>query len=217
MISEVTNEDNMQMMARYPDKFFDLAIVDPEYGIGAGKMTMGKGKRKKFQQGKCWDNQIPTFTYFDELLRVSNNQIIWGGNYFGLPSTKCFIVWDKLNEGRDFADCEMAWTSFESVARIFKMRPQNMDGGKIHPTQKPIRLYKWLLQNYANPGDKILDTHLGSGSSRIAAYDLGFDFYGCELDKDYFDTQEKRFAKHISQQRLFAPEQPQVAVQQLLL
>jgi len=207
MISEVTNEDNMAMMSRYPDKFFDLAIVDPEYGIGAGKMTMGKGKRKKFNQDKDWDSKPPEQSYFDELFRVSKNQIIWGGNYFidKLSPTKHFLIWDKLNDGRDFADCEFAWSSLDTVARLFKMRPQNMDGGKIHPTQKPYKLYRWIMDQYCSIGCKILDTHLGSGSSRIAAYDLGFDFYGCELDKDYFDASCKRFNTHIAQQKLFAP------------
>jgi len=190
--------DCMEYMRGLPDKAFDLAIVDPPYGIDAANMTLGKGKRKKYKKSD-WDKIPPSGDYFSELFRVSKNQIIWGGNYFieHLRPTKCFFIWDKNNAGRDFADCEFAWSSFDSVARIFVFRPQNMDGGKIHNTQKPIALYKWLLQNYAKQGDRILDTHLGSGSSRIAAFDLGFEFVGCELDKDYFDMQEKRFSEHV--------------------
>jgi site-specific DNA-methyltransferase (adenine-specific) len=199
----ITNEDNMQLMARYPDKYFDLAICDPPYGIGAGNMTLGKGKRKKFTQGKDWDNGIPTDEYFEELQRVSVNQIIWGGNYFDLPPTKAFLIWDKINDDRDFAECEYAWTSFNSVARVHRQRPQNMDGGKIHPTQKPIKLYKWLLDKYAKQGDKILDTHLGSGSIAIACHDYGFDLTACELDKEYFDAAMKRINNHMAQTKLF--------------
>ena len=199
----ITNEDNMELMARYPDKYFDLAICDPPYGIGAGNMTLGKGKRKKFTQGKDWDNGIPTDEYFEELQRVSVNQIIWGGNYFDLPPTKAFLIWDKINDDRDFAECEYAWTSFNSVARVHRQRPQNMDGGKIHPTQKPIKLYKWILDKYAKQGDKILDTHLGSGSIAIACHDYGFDLTACELDKEYFDAAMKRINNHMLQTKLF--------------
>ena len=143
---------------------------------------------------KNWDSEIPGKEYFEELFRVSKNQIIWGGNYFGLPPTRCFLVWDK-GEGfynRTFAECELAWTSFDLNTVKFKHDPLAKGDykGKIHPTQKPVQLYKWLLQNYAKAGDKILDTHLGSGSSRIAAHKLGFEFVGCELDKDYFEAQE---------------------------
>lgn len=194
----------MAVMARYPDKYFDLAIVDPPYGINAGKMTLGKGKRKKFTQGKDWDNGIPDDVYFEELQRVSKNQIIWGGNYFDLPPTKSFLIWDKINDDRDFAECEYAWTSFDSVARVFRQRPQNMDGGKIHPTQKPVRLYWWILNKYAKPDFKIIDTHLGSGSSAIAANQFGTsEFIGTEIDKDYFDAAVKRFDLVTSQQQLF--------------
>ena len=199
----ITNEDNMLLMARYPDKHFDLAIVDPPYGINAGNMTLGKGKRKKFTQGKNWDNDIPTDEYFTELQRVSVNQIIWGGNYFDLPPTKSFLIWDKINDDRDFAECEFAWTSFSSVARVHRQRPQNMDGGKIHPTQKPVKLYKWILDKYAKQGDKILDTHLGSGSIAIACHDYGFDLTACELDKEYFDQAIKRINNHMAQTKLF--------------
>lgn len=203
MISELKQMDCMEYMRQFPDKFFDLACVDPPYGIGAGKMTLGKGKRKKYSPGKDWDNSIPDDTYFDELQRISKDQIIWGGNYFYLPPTKCFLIWDKKNDDRDFAECELAWTSLESVARMFRMRPQNMDGGKQHPTQKPVQLYRWIFKNYANPGFKILDTHLGSGSSRIAAHDMKCDFWSCEIDPEYVATAEKRFQQYASAPMLF--------------
>jgi site-specific DNA-methyltransferase (adenine-specific) len=207
-ISIVTNEDNMAMMARYPDKFFDLAIVDPPYGIS---VNMNAGKRKNEKQKhakKNWDNEAPTNIYFQELFRVSKNQIVWGGNCFILPVSYGWIFWDKQISGDvTFSHGELAWTSFNKSLKKFVYRIQNAIELRIHPTQKPTNLYNWILQNYATPGDKILDTHLGSGSSRIAAYDLGFDFYGCELDKDYFAAQEKRFATHIAQQKLFAPVQ----------
>lgn len=200
MISECTNEDCMVMMARYPDKFFDLAIVDPPYGIGAGNMQMGSGKHI-FKKGG-WDDGIPDKKYFDELFRVSANQIIWGGNYFTefLPPSPHWIVWDKRNPNLSFAEGELAWQSSGSLLRIKKHYSAMVeDGGKIHPTQKPAAIYYWVLNNYASVGDKILDTHLGSGSSRIAAYKLGFDFWGCEIDKDYFEAQEKRFKEAINE------------------
>jgi site-specific DNA-methyltransferase (adenine-specific) len=204
-ISIVENRDCMEAMKEFPDKYFELAIVDPPYGFGVN-MNMGrrKGKAKKHED-KDWDDSIPNDDYFDELFRVSENQIIWGGNYFGLPANKCFIIWDKAEGiyGRDFAEAEYAWASFNESSRIWKHGPNQID--RIHPTQKPIKLYKWILHNYAKPGDKILDTHLGSGSSRIAAYDMGFDFWGYELDKDYFDAQEKRFKQHTSQIKMFQP------------
>lgn len=203
--------DCMEYMRQFPDKHFQLSIVDPPYGIGASKGTWGgsnKGKVTDYGK-KDWDEATPTDEYFLELQRVSKNQIVWGGNYFALQPSSCWLVWDKLNSAH-FADCELAWTSFESAVRKFTYRwngmlQQNMKDKehRIHPTQKPIALYKWLLHNYAKPGDKILDTHLGSGSSRIAAYDLGFDFYATELDKDYFDAQEKRFQNFKSQLKLF--------------
>lgn len=197
-ISEVTCEDCMIMMSRYPDKFFELAVVDPPYGIGVNGMKMGDRKTVK-PDTRQWDNKTPDNTYFVELNRVSKNQIIWGGNYFNLPATSCFIIWDKAETmyGRDFAECEQAWTSFDSPAKMFKRSPNQLD--RFHPTQKPIALYSWLLKNYAKPGDKILDTHLGSGSSRIAAYKLGFDFYGCEIDHEYYEQAEKRFKKAIAE------------------
>lgn len=196
-MTQVFNMDCMDAMREFPDKFFDLSIVDPPYGIGVNSMNMG-GRKTVTPSSKKWDNSIPDDTYFIELFRVSKNQIIWGGNYFTLPPSQYFAIWDKGETmyGRDFAECEYAWI-LNGGTRIFKKNPIQMD--RFHPTQKPVTLYKWLLKNYAEPGMKILDTHLGSGSSRIAAYDMGFDFWGYELDKDYFDAHEKRFKQHISQ------------------
>jgi site-specific DNA-methyltransferase (adenine-specific) len=198
-ISQVTNEDCMELMSRYPDKYFELAIVDPPYGIGISKNPFRQKHSKK-----TWDDAIPQENYFNELFRVSKNQIIWGGNYFNLQPTQCFIIWDKIQpENFSSAMCEMAWTNFEKPAKIIRKRVVNSEANKIHPTQKPVKLYEWLLKNYASEGDKILDTHLGSGSSRIAADKMGFDFYACELDRDYFEAQEKRFKEYKSQLILF--------------
>lgn len=204
----------MAAMAGMADKSFDLAIVDPPYGLNAaGGGVGGKYLRLKLDAGtfeiKPWDLYTPPPEYFTELQRVSNKQIIWGGNFFNLAPMPSYVIWDKGAGFRDrsFAECELAWLNWKSCPRIFTYDPlANRDYvNKVHPTQKPITLYKWLLTNYAKQGDKILDTHLGSGSSRIAAYDLGFDFTGYELDKDYFDAQEERFANHIAQPKLFAP------------
>ena len=214
----ITNEDNMELMARYPDNYFDLAIVDPPYGIGMSKGTMSSNKEKKITSkriytSKDWDSSIPTKEYFKELFRVSKNQIIWGGNYMieHLNNTSCFVVWDKKsNDGSNFADAELAWTSFKTAVRVFKYdwvgfgylnNPQKEK--KIHPTQKPIALYKWLLEKYAKPTDKILDTHLGSGSIAIACHDYGFDLTACELDKEYFDKAMTRINNHVAQTKLF--------------
>jgi site-specific DNA-methyltransferase (adenine-specific) len=199
-ISEVYNEDCLIGLARYPDNFFQLSIVDPPYGIDRGE-TFG-GKNWKEYEKKKWDKSAPTGEYFAELRRVSKNQIIWGANYFPvhLDASMGWIFWDK---GQDLtmSDGELAFSSFDrALRRITLNRCYNGEqGGLIHPTQKPVKLYKWLLQNYANTGDKILDTHLGSGSSRIAAYKLGFDFYGWEIDKQYFEAQEQRFKKAIAE------------------
>lgn len=205
----LTCEDNMEMMARYPDKYFDLAIVDPPYGINAEQGT-NRASRKMFSDKVYgWDSSIPGSDYFNELRRVSIHQIIWGGNYFlnHLGNTRGFVIWDKLNPDRCFADCEFAWSSIDGVARIFNTtRVQELnkkDNGKIHPTQKPTQLYKWLLSNYAKEGDKILDTHLGSMSIAIACYDRGFELTGCELDKDYFDAGIKRVENHKKQLTIF--------------
>jgi site-specific DNA-methyltransferase (adenine-specific) len=191
----------MELMARYPDKYFDLAIVDPPYGISinnSGRLGHYGGK------GKKWDNEIPTQEYFKELFRISKNQIIWGANYFNMPPTRCFLIWDKQQpQDVSFASCEYSWTSFDKSAKTFYMRPQNADDYRIHPTQKPVKLYEWLLMNYAKEGDKILDTHLGSGSIAIACHNLGFELTACELDKDYYEAAIKRLDQHKAQQRLF--------------
>ena len=224
-VSIVTQEDNLAMMSRYPDKFFDLAVVDPPYGIGASNVKRGGKKHgnscavSKDYGNKDWDNQVPEANYFNELIRVSKNQVIWGGNYMChlLPPSSCWLVWDKLTGENGYADFELAYTSFDKACRKFTFRWQGMLQGNMaekelryHPTQKPIILYRWILEKFAVPKQKILDTHLGSGSSRIAAYDLGFDFYGCEKDYDYWLAAENRFKTHIAQQKLFAPEQIKV-------
>jgi site-specific DNA-methyltransferase (adenine-specific) len=195
-ISEVYNIDCMEYMKNISDKFFDLAVVDPPYGINVTSMNMGGRITIRPDKSKNWDSTIPPKIYFDELFRVSKNQIIFGGNYFNLPQSQYFIIWDKGETmyGRDFAECEYAWCR-SGGTRIFKKSPNQLK--RIHPTQKPISLYAWILKNYAKSGDKILDTHLGSGSSRIAAYKLGFDFYATEIDKDYFEAQEKRFKEEL--------------------
>ena len=206
---KITNEDNMNLMARYEDNYFDLAIVDPPYGIGASGMTMGSGKNKKYNKDKKWDNATPDLGYFIELQRVSKNQIIWGGNYFTdkLNPSRCYVFWDKgINGDCDFADGELAWCSFDKVLRVAPIRYKGFLGAdkvRIHPTQKPVKLYEWLLINYAKEGDKILDTHLGSGSIAISCHNLHFDLTACELDKDYFDAAMKRISDHKKQQRLF--------------
>ena len=188
---ELLNCDCMEYMATVPDKYFDLAIVDPPYGIGAGNKTYGKRKEK--HQKKDWDSVTPSQLYFDELKRVSDKQIIWGGNYFNLPPSQGFLIWDK-KQPHDFslAMCEFAWSSIQRPAKIFRFSVL-AEKGKQHPTQKPIKLYEWLLTNYAKKGQRILDTHLGSGSSAIAAHYFGVDFVGCELDKDYFEAAKARF------------------------
>ena len=221
-MTEAINMDCVEAMRNMPDNAFDLAIVDPVYGgvTQGGYMThnhgqrigTGKANQKGYHAG-LWNQGKTGSEYFAELLRVSRNQIVWGGQYFtdDLPESQCWIVWDKLHpDGIGFADCELAWTSFDEAARVFRFRwngmiQQDMKNKeeRIHPTQKPVALYKWLLQKYAKPGMRILDTHLGSGSSRIAAYDLGFDFVGYEIDKRYFDDQEKRFMQHTNQMNLF--------------
>jgi site-specific DNA-methyltransferase (adenine-specific) len=197
-LSETFNRDCVEAMKEYPDNYYSLALVDPPYGIKASSGASTNGTmRKKIASGEIkggdWDNAVPNKEYFEELFRVSKNQIIWGGNYFDLPPSKCFLIWDKGESiyNRDFAECEMAWASFDKCARIYKLFPNQAD--RIHPTQKPIGLYKWILDRFAKEGDKILDTHLGSQSSRIAAYKSGLDFTGFELDKEYFEQGNKRF------------------------
>lgn len=198
--SEVFNMDCIDGMKQYPDNHFELAIVDPPYGIGISSNPVRQQHKKK-----SWDNSIPLKEYFDELKRVSVNYIIWGGNYFidYLGNSQGFIIWDKKQpEDFSLAMCEFAYSSIQSPAKIFRYSVLS-EQDKIHPTQKPVKLYKWLLTKYAKEGDKILDTHLGSGSSRIAAYDLGFEFTGFELDEDYFKASEKRFKQHTDQLTLF--------------
>lgn len=198
----IYNMDCMELLKATPDKFYDLAIVDPPYGIdinSSGRIGHYGGKNKN------WDIEIPSDDYFYELMRSSKNQIIWGANYFGLPSTRCFLIWDKQQpESVSFASCEYAWTSFDQSAKTYYQRPQNADIERIHPTQKPVKLYEWLLTNYAKPGDKILDTHLGSGSHAIACNNLGFELTACELDKDYYEASIKRIKQAAAQERLFA-------------
>ena len=200
---EITNEDNMELMARYPDNYFDLAIVDPPYGIERFKKG-GSIVNKYGDETRDWNNEKPTEEYFKELFRVSKYQIIWGSNNFNLPTSEYFIIWQKGNALEfSFAMCEQAWTNVKKPAKLFKhLHVQNKEK-RMHPTQKPVKLYEWLLMNYAKEGDKILDTHLGSGSIAIAAHNLSYELTACELDKDYFEASIKRIKNHISQQRLF--------------
>ena len=204
---KITNECNMELMARYEDNYFDLAIVDPPYGIGMPQCETGKWKRK-IHEKKEWDKSIPDEQYFKELFRVSKNQIIWGGNYFldYLTNTPCVVFWDKKNGDNFMSDGEIAWTSFNTRVRRFKynhIQEHNKGIERIHPTQKPVKLYEWLLMNYANKGDKIVDTHLGSGSIAIACHNLGYELEGYELDKEYFEAAKKRLHQHQSQIRMF--------------
>ncbi len=210
--------DCMDGMKQFPDKYFELAIVDPPYGdVTKGgymkniKSTIHLAQVKDYETA-IWDQQKPGRDYFKELFRVSKNQIIWGGNYFVSmigKDSQCWVVWDKNNTGR-FADGELAWTSFNTAVRIFKytwngMIQEHMDRKevRIHPTQKPVDLYKWLLNNYANKGDKILDTHVGSASSLIACHDMGFEYVGFEIEKSYYDLAIDRLDKHTAQLSLF--------------
>lgn len=193
MTSEVHNIDCIGFMRTLPDKAFALAIADPPYGLDKCS-TQGSGKLKcrvlNTGNVKRWDN-APSQEFFDELFRVSEHQIIWGGNYFNLPPTRCFVCWDKCQPWENFSQAEFAWTSFDKPAKMF--RYDNRRGGKIHPTQKPVELYAYLLRTFAKDGDSIFDPMMGSQSSRIAAYRMGFDYVGCELDKDYFTSGCNRF------------------------
>ncbi len=243
---EILNCDCMDYMATLPNKAFDLAIVDPPYGINAPNMSMGQNKNRtdgwsrgdstavKIKKGRLnqgggkfknrllntsdidWDGQIPSEEYFKELFRVSVNQIIFGGNYFDLPPTRCVVCWNKCQPWENFSQWEMAWTSFDKPASLFSF--SNTGGAnadkKIHPTQKPRQLYQWLLSRYAKPGQRILDTHLGSGSNAIACYDFGVEFVGCEIDQEYFMASKERVEKHMAQGRLFAPVQENKQIQQ---
>ena len=219
-VSEAYCIDCMEYMRSIPDKFFDLAVVDPPYGINATKMNMGttpgnqstatrlrkgrlnsgsgKLKRTAIQRMPAdWDYEQPGPDYFQELFRVSRNQIIWGGNYFQLPPTRGIICWDKLQRWENFSQIELAWTSFNCPAKI--VRISNRGGAnnetRIHPTQKPVNLYAWIYEKYARDGDRILDTHMGSGSSRIAAFFAGLDYYGTEIDPVYFKDSQTRFER----------------------
>ena len=205
----ITREDNMELMARYPDNYFDLAIVDPPYGI-LNKTKRGGDHKFNMEEYSQWDVK-PNDDYFNELLRVSKNQIIWGGNYMTehLPPSMGWIIWDKGQRGFSLADGEMAWTSFNKAMRIFEfsragcIKSNNTMIEKFHPTAKPFELYKYCLDKYAKQGDKILDTHLGSGSIAIASHDYGFDLTACELDKEYFDKAMERINNHMAQTKLF--------------
>lgn len=202
---EITNEDNMALMSRYEDNHFELAIVDPPYGLG-DRTTKGgcnKNSQVKFKEHK-WDNEIPTDEYFIELKRVSKNQIVWGGNYFPFlwdKSCRGLITWDKMVYIPTMSQVEYAWYSLDKLPQLVKIN--NNDSNRQHPTQKPVKLYEWLLINYAKEGNKILDTHLGSGSIALACHNLGFELTACELDKEYYNASIKRIKDHISQQRLF--------------
>jgi len=211
LISDIYLMDCIEGMKQYPDNHFDLAIVDPPYGIDLANMNMGIGKSKKASKAKNrkwkaknWDEEVPNQEYFKELFRVSKNQIIWGGNYFNLGACSNFITWDKeIPEGLSFSDVEFAWTSFSGANKIFRYSAYKNKAEKFHPTQKPPELYKWRIHKYAKQGDKILDTHLGSGSSRIAAYKGGFNFVGFEIDPEYIEKSTIRFNNHINQLTLF--------------
>lgn len=188
------NMDCMQGMAQFPDNYFDLAIVDPPYGIDITK----SGRLQKYNSGSEWDSNVPTDDYFKELFRVSKNQVIWGGNYFRLNPTKCFLIWDKKQPQEiSFASCEYAWTSFTSTAKTFYLSPLHTGEERIHTTQKPIALYKWILSRYAKTGDIILDTHVGSASSLIACHRMGYKYVGFELDTEYYNRAKERLDKEI--------------------
>ena len=213
-LNKIYNMDCLEGMKQIPDKYFELAIVDPPYGINmdGGKIGGDNCGTAKNYTKKQWDDKAPDKSYFDELIRVSKNQIIWGANHFisRIPyDSSCWIVWDKDNTG-NFADCELAWTSFNTAVRKYRYRwngmlQENMKNKeiRIHPTQKPVALYKWLLKNYANKGDKILDTHVGSASSIIACIDMGFEYMGFELDKEYYEAAQERMRIHMQQQTIF--------------
>ena len=205
---KITNEDNMELMKRYPDNYFELAIVDPPYGIERSgqeeTFTKNRKHKRKLHIKKDWDSKTPNKYYFKELFRVSKNQIIWGGNYMTeyLKPSSCWLLWDKgFSEDVTFAQFEMAWTSFNSSAKKYDKHPSQQH--RIHPTQKPIKLYEWQIMRYAKEGDKILDTHLGSGSIAIACHNLGFDLTACELDKEYYDRAMKRIKEQTAQTTLF--------------
>ena len=208
---EITNEDCMDLLRRTPDNYYSLALVDPPYGIEMdGGSSIKKLKSRPNWKGckydkKDWDSQIPSIEYFNELFRVSKNQIIWGGNYFTefLKPTKSWLIWDKkMSHNENFSHAEMAWVSLKSITRLISHSATGTSDKKIHPTEKPVRLYKYCLDKYAKPNDKILDTHLGSGSIAIACHDYGFELTACELDESYYNSAIKRIQNHISQTKL---------------
>jgi len=214
MISEVYNMDCIEGMKQYPDKHFDLAVVDPPYGIGAGNVNFinrntANKNAEKFYRVNDWDKIRPDKIYFDEIRRVSKNQIVWGGNYFVdlMQPARCFLVWDKKTGDNSYADCEMALTSFDANAKIYTKHwlgsKAKDNDGRLHPTQKPIGLYEWIYKLFTKEEDLILDTHLGSQSSRIAANKAGLDFVGFEIDKEYFEQGNERYNNFISQLRMF--------------
>ena len=209
---QITNEDNMQLMSRYPDNYFDLAIVDPPYGIERFKKVSEKDlltksvHAKRFQRMQTVNDTKPSIEYWNELFRVSKNQIVFGANNFIMPPSEYFLIWDKKQAMPNFARCEYAWVSMglKTPAKICEHSIHiHNQTYKIHPTQKPVYLYKFILDNYTKPNDKILDTHLGSGSIAIACHDYGFDLTACELDKEYFDKAVERIKNHVGQQKLF--------------
>ena len=202
----ITNEDCMDLMARYPDKYFDLAIVDPPYGIE--RFKKGGSHVNKYGSIKgAWNNVKPQTEYFTKLFNISKKQIIWGGNYFTLPLTGGWIYWNKMRgKNFSFADGELAWTNFLNNIKQANIKYNGVFGAdtyRIHPTQKPVALYKWLLHNYAKPGDKILDTHLGSGSIAIACHDYNFELTACELDAEYYEAAVNRIKNHVNQLKMF--------------
>jgi site-specific DNA-methyltransferase (adenine-specific) len=211
----ITNEDNMELMARYPDNYFDLAIVDPPYGIDDKLYRSDYGKNSNgslaMYKDKRWDI-APNKEYFDELFRISKNQIVWGGNYFNLPLSRCWVIWNKDNPAKNFSSIEMAWTSFDIHPKYYYyawggladgIKGRNKKEKSIHPTQKPIELYSFLLNEFTEKGDKILDTHLGSGSIAIACHNRKFDLTACELDEEYYNAAIKRINNHTSQLQMF--------------
>lgn len=203
-LNKLYNEDCLEAMKQIPDKYFDLAIVDPPYGININhNIGRRKGDKKSNYKKVDWDSNVPNDEYFKELFRVSKNQIIWGANYYSMPPTKCFIIWRKphISEDVSFSMCEYAWASFNSTSK--EWIGMSNEFNRIHPTQKPVALYEWLLKNYAKPGDKILDTHVGSASSLIACYNLGFEYVGFELDKEYFDKATQRIETRKNQLDIF--------------
>lgn len=199
------NCDCMDYMAGIEDNAFDLAVVDPPYGINVNSMNMGGRKRASVDKLKSWDLKIPSKEYFKLLNYKSINQVIWGGNYFGLQPSQYFCIWDKGESiyGRGFAECEYAWVK-NGGTRIFKKNPNQPN--RIHPTQKPVALYKWIYSNYAKPGQRVIDTHLGSGSSAIAAHYYGLEFVGIELDTDYYNAAVERFKRETRQTDMFQPQ-----------